>query len=155
MKKMRRIPILLILMLMSAMPIVAQNQLYGKYQNYRDVRYVCITQTMLQAMEAEQPDVRIDGRSLSPIRSKIKNILIIRSANKRGYEQMEDDLKTLQKDKDYELMMEQNNEGKRLCMLFRKGKTDNEFVLLQSDDKEAIFIVLTGRFTAAEINKIF
>lgn len=152
---MRRIPILLILMLISAMPLVAQNQLYGKYQNYRDVRYVCITQTMLQAMEAEQPDVRIDGRSLSPIRSKIKNILIIRSANKRGREQMEDDLKTLLKDKSYELMMEQNNEGKRLCMLFRKGKTDNEFVLLQSDDKEAIFIVLTGRFTAAEINKIF
>lgn len=145
----------MILMLICAMQMMAQNQLYGKYQNYRNVRYVCITQTMLQAMEAEQPDVRIGGRSLSTIRSKIKNILIIRSTNKWGYKQMEDDWEVLAHDKNYKLLMEQNIEGTWWSELFRDGKTDCEFVLFQNDGKETIFIVLTGRFTAAEIKQIF
>lgn len=152
---MKRIPILLILMLICALPTLAQNQLFGKYQNYRNVRYVCITQTMLQAMEAEQPDVRIDGRSLSSIQSKIKNILIIRSTNKWGDKQMEDDLETLRRGKSYKLLIEQNIEGTWWSELFRDGKTDCEFVLFQNDGKETIFIVLTGRFTAAEIKQIF
>lgn len=145
----------ILLMVSAGLAAMAQNQLYGKYKRYHDVRYVCITQTMLATMTQTQ-DVLINGQSITPLQDKIENILIIRSTTKNGYQQMTDDRKTLCKDRSYQLLMEQNREGVYLVKLFRNGgKGLSEFVLYQQTDTEVIFIVLTGRINVADITKLF
>lgn len=135
--------------------VQAQNQIFGKYQSSREVRYVCITQATLEAMSAEQT-VNIGGYSLTPVLSQIETIVIIRSDCKNGCRQMDYDLAQLRSDKAYhELLFLQKNLQTTLVKLFRLGgKFPNEYVLFQRTETEAIFIILTGSFTAEQIQKI-
>ncbi len=132
----------------------AQNQIYGKYQSSREVRYVCITQATLEAMSAEQ-SVNIGGYSLMPVLSEIENIIIIRSDRKNGCRQMDYDLAQLRADKAYrELLFLQKNQQSTQVKLFRDGgKQPNEYVLYQRTESEAIFIIITGSFSAEQIQK--
>lgn len=133
----------------------AQNQIFGKYQSSREVRYVCITQATLEAMSAEQT-VNIGGYSLTPVLPQINNIVIIRSDRKNGCRQMDYDLSQLRSDKAYrELLFLQKNQQSSQAKLFRDGgKQPNEYVLYQRTENETIFIILTGSFSAEQIQKI-
>lgn len=133
----------------------AQNQIYGKYQSSREVRYVCITQATLEAMSAEQT-VNIGGYSLTPVLSEIETIIIIRSDRKNGCRQMDYDLAQLRSDKTYrELLFLQKNQQSTQVKLFRDGgRQPNEYVLYQRTETESIFIILTGSFSAEQIQKI-
>lgn len=154
MKHIETIAALIVLLLL---PVVCmgQNQLFGAYQSRQDVRYVCISHDMLQSLR-QSHQLRIGNYDLAPVTDKIQTILIIRSPHQSGCRQMAYDAKRLQKDRNYQILLVRNIEGVSSMRLYRpKSKYPAEFIVYQQTDTEAIYIIVTGTFSAQEINKVF
>lgn len=145
----------ILVMLSLSISASAQNQLFGTYQSRSDVRYVCITQTMLHALEQGQ-QLSIGTYDLSPIVEQIETIVIIRSDKQTGRDRMAFDRERLLKDRNYQTLLLRNIEGVQSLRLYRpQGRYPAEFILYQNNGNEAIYIVLTGTFTADQMNQIF
>lgn len=155
MKSIIRITYLLTLLYLLPTSLMAQNQLFSAYQSHRHVHYVCITHTMLESMQRDK-QLTIGSYSLQPIVHRIETLLIIRSDHTDGQKQMADDCQRLQRDKRYQTLLLRNIDSVRSLRLYRpEGKYPAEFILYQENTTESIYIVITGHFSADDINRIF
>lgn len=145
---------LLLLFMLLPSVLVAQNQLFGKYQTMRNVHYVCVTRTMLDAL-AEKQQVTIGGYSLNELRAKISNVLIIRTTDAGAMEFMSNDFEKLSRDKDYQPLLRRQDDSRLVVTLYRPdSKYDNEMVLYEQTEDYQLFIIFTGQFTAGQFAQL-
>lgn len=145
---------LLLLFMLLPSVLMAQNQLFGKYQTMRNVHYVCVTRTMLDAL-AEKQQVTIGGYSLNDLRAKITNVLIIRTTDSKAMSYMSDDYDKLSRDKDYQPLLRKQDGTNLAATMYRPGgRYDNELVLYEQGEDYQLFIIFTGQFTAGQFTQL-
>lgn len=144
-----------IVSLLFVIPLItnAQNSIYHKYATEQEVKYVCITHTMLEAMSRNKT-ISIGNMQLSEMVNDIECILIIGTETAQGKQIIESDLRGLLEDATYQTLLVKNINGKHSTSLFRKGYEYNEFVLF-SIGQSCTIIVITGHFSPEQFQSFF
>lgn len=145
--------IILLLLAVLSLPLWAGNPLYQKYATETNVKYVCISHTMLKAMSAEK-NIRLGKISLSAMLPYINQVQIVSSSSPSGMAIILGDLKTLQADEQYAPLLTKNDCGERSVSLFRQGSDEDEFVLFTLADTYTL-IIITGHFSPEQFQSFF
>lgn len=131
----------------------AQNKVFEKYSDMNDVEYICITKSMLRLLG--NSSTTINGVRIDGINDAINVIVIVNSDNPNTHKLMAADFKTLRESADYQLLMEVRDGKERVTTLLNDKKEVKEVVMYIVDGtEEQVFIVLTGRFTSDQLNKL-
>lgn len=131
----------------------AQNAVFEKYADMDDLEYVCITSAMLRNLgknSATINGIRIDG-----ITDALKTVLIINSSSEEVVNTMKQDFAAIKKDKSYEMMMDMRDGSDRIVTLTKVADSGSEIVVFITEgNNETSFVVLTGKFTQEQLNKL-
>lgn len=131
----------------------AQNKLFSKYGDIDNVEYICITKSMLKLMG--NSSANINGVQIDGITDALNIIIIVNTENKNVLQQMSVDFQTLKDDSNYEILMDMRDDDERVTTLINSQSTTKEIVMYITEGKnEATFIVLTGKFTDDQLNKL-
>lgn len=131
----------------------AQNRIFEKYDDMKDVEYICITRSMLKLIG--EGSLNINGVNVKGLSDAVKILIIINSDNKSVCQQMKEDFKTLKADEKYEMLMQAKDDGERVCVLFNDSSKDNkEMVMYIEEDDEQTFIILTGKLNEDLVNAL-
>lgn len=131
----------------------AQNRIFEKYDDMKDVEYICITRSMLKLIG--EGSLNINGVNVKGLSDAVKILVIINSDNKSVCQQMKEDFKTLKADEKYEMLMQAKDDGERVCVLFNDSSKDNkEMVMYIEEDDEQTFIILTGKLNEDLVNAL-
>jgi len=131
----------------------AQNAVFEKYADMDNLEYVCITSAMLRNLgkkSATINGIRIDG-----ITDALKNVLIVNSSSEEVVKVMKEDFAKIRKESGYEMMMDMRDGTDRVVTLAKVAPEGSEIVVyITEGNNETSFVVLTGKFTQDQLNKL-
>lgn len=131
----------------------AQNAMFQKYASMQDIKYVCISHTMLQSMSS-QKNVKLGNMSLSDMVDYIDNVVIISAKEPSSMVSVMSDQKFLEDNPQYETLLVKNINGQRSMSYFCQGKDASEFVLFSYSDVYTV-VVITGHFSPQQFQSFF
>lgn len=139
--------------LVFAATATAQNKLFSKYADLDNVEYICITKSMLKLMG--NSSANINGVQIDGITDALNIIIIVNTENKNVISQMSTDFAKLKDDANYEVLMDMRDDRERVTTLINNQSTIKEIVMyITEGQNESTFIVLTGKFTNEQLNKL-
>ena len=145
--------LIVLLLVLTLHPVVAQNKIFDKYADMEDVEYVCITKAMLEVLN-RGGKASFSGIEIKGVFSSLEGILFIFSHSEKVYSEMLKDYRAIEKDKDCEVLMHHRIPSHSSTSIsFCQKEHGNEVVVLVQDmkDKESTFVVLYGTFTKQEL----
>ena len=135
----------------------AQNKIYQKYADMKDVEYVSLGSVLLNLA---QGITNISGdEMLSKIDiSKLDKMLIITTESKTVVEKyLDKDIATLQKS-GYEVVLSSNSDGEKNLMLYNGNISPSEFIIYSREEKdgkvEADLLVIVGKINKQDLQKL-
>lgn len=143
--------IVLLMMIMCAADMTAQESFTDKLGTGKGVTSVFISKTMLSMM----PDMKSNGKDFGAVASKLDNIQILNSENAAAAAKLKKGCLQIISKNNYNYLMNVS-EGSEKSGIYMKefGRGTNQFVLLTTDKSEVSIIVLTGKLTLKDIRKV-
>lgn len=148
MKKNMKKLMLLAMMVVAVVSAKAQNAIYAKYADMKDIEYVCINKTMM-----EMGASLIQGYNFIDA-NKIEKMLVISSSSSNAKKTIDADIKKICNDKNYEELINSRDNDSKVSILFNGKSTPKEFVICTVEEKESNIIVLLGNIMKKDIEKI-
>lgn len=149
---MKRIYIFVILLAVTVLSGSAQiTKFFERYDDVDGVTSVFVSKTMLNMM----PNMKTDGMDLSGLAGKVDNIRILTSDNSTMAGKLKKDAKTMINTKEYEELV-RVNQGKEKTNIYMKTSPQgiNEYLILNEDKSEFNAILITGKLTPADVQKM-
>ena len=148
MKKNMRKLMLLALMVVAVLSAKAQNKIYAKYADMKGIEYVCINKSMMGMCTSW-----IQGVS-SIDANKVDKMLVISSSSPSAKKSIDDDIKKICNDKNYEELINSRDDDSKVSILFNGKSTPKEFVICSVENDESNIIVILGNFSKKDIDKM-
>lgn len=148
--------ILLLLLSVAMTTLSAQNKLYQKFFEHKDVTSVYISKTMLKMMSSV--DIKTNDVDISKIASKLDGIYILTTENPTIANEMKQDTKSIQNDKLYEPLMQVREDKSRVTFYIKKNSDKSELIkemlILVDDAPQFVMIQLSGNMTLEDIASV-
>ena len=152
---MKRFAILAACAVMCAASALAQNKIFAKYADQKDIDYVCVSRPMLRLMSlAGGKSMKVNDVDISKLSGVLDRVLIIDSTNRKNTRTMAADFATLRRDPAYEVLMEARSGDETTVTLLNSTSDPHEFIMFVRDEEDATFIVMTGDFSADDVGQL-
>lgn len=147
---MKRI-IIMLLMLLPATGIYAQEAFAKKIGSIKNVSAISISKTMLSLM----PNIKTGNNNLGNVARKLDRLEILDSEDRRAAALLKQRcLQVIQKE-GFETLMTIDENGEQSDIYMKEsGKGKNQYVLISTGKSETSVIVLTGNVTLKEIKNV-
>ncbi len=128
------------------------NKIYEKCQKEGNVTTVFVSKAMLQMAGSMGP---MDSNSLSLLKDKLDNVLIVSSDNQKGVNFITKFRKELSPKAGYSSLMEINDDDSNV-VIYQKKLSDNknEFILSVIQKDSSTMIVMDGSITLDDVTKM-
>lgn len=130
--------------------------IYNKYSDYDDVSAVYISPSMFKLI-GKVPELPVgdSGIDISPIINNLSGFYLLNSKNPSISNNLKADVDRFVKNGSYELLMEVKDRGE-IVKIFTIGneKIINSIVLTVFEQKEYVFISISGEILRSELEKI-
>ena len=146
---MKRI-ILAICIIACSLSTQAQNQIFSKYATIDGVDFVCINKAMF-GLGTKMISVAGGGEDLSKLGS-LDKMLIISSDSDGGKKQIDEDIRTLSTDKDYEVLMTSHSSGGDNMFIFTNKRKPHELIIGTIGKDDSSMVVVVGDFSKEDIS---
>ena len=151
---MKRIITCLILALSLCASAASQSDIYKKCEKEKSLTTVYITRAMLQMLPSSNMG-KMDSVTISLLRDKIDNVLIVNADKPKGIEFLKNLRKDFSNDKNSEVLMqinEENSEMRLYCTSLGNGKS--QYLLSVFGGSHATAIIIEGSLTLDEIMRM-
>ena len=128
----------------------AQNKIFEKYATMQGVEYVCINKAMF-GLGTKMISVAGGGEDLSKLGS-LDKMLIISSDSDGGKKQIDEDIRTLSTDKDYEVLMTSHSSGGDNMFIFTNKRKPHELIIGTIGKDDSSMVVVVGDFSKEDIS---
>ena len=129
----------------------AQDALFKKYSGTKGVENVYISKTLLSLM----PKSALGDKHVARIAGKLDYIRILESEKKSLIPAIVKDAEKIYGQKDYEVVMEENEDDEHVVIYLRKLKKDkNEFVIFNHEKDEIQVVCIVGNITFDDIKDL-
>lgn len=144
--------ILLVLILaMSSMYSVAQDQLFKQFDDAKGVSTVYISPTMFRLM----PKLEFGDKDITKIASKLTKLQVLECERPSLIPTIKKQATNYYKTNKYEVVMKIKDKDERTTIYLKSyRKNNNEFILMNEEPKEITIIQLVGHITLSEIKNI-
>lgn len=130
--------------------------IYNKYSDYDDISAVYISPSMFKLI-GKVPELPVgdSGIDISPIINNLSGFYLLNSKNPSISNNLKADVDRFVKNGSYELLMEVKDRGE-IVKIFTIGneKIINSIVLTVFEQKEYVFISISGEILRSELEKI-
>lgn len=148
---MRRIYIITLFLSCCSLFTHAQNSCFDKYADLDGVTSVYISKAMLSLM----PDMQTEGINIGEVAGKLDYIQILSTEKPETIEKLKKEAECINPKNGYKELMRINDNGEKITIYIKQNqKEQNEFVLLNSEEKAFTVIVMTGNLSLEEIRHI-
>ncbi len=140
-------------LLVSATGLQAQNKIYDKYADMKDIHYYCVNESMMQFCNAAFGALASQDGSTNVC--KLQKMLTISSTQRGAVKKINADIKKLLGDKNYEVLANGRSEGgMSYNYLLNETDSPNELVICTSSDNYGMITVVVGHFSKKEISDV-
>lgn len=144
---------LLIILLLTAICAVshAQNDLFRKYEETKDVTIVYISKTMMNMF----PSISVGNNKIEKISRKLDMLRILSCNRPSLIPSIRNFAVAIYKNNHYQLLMQKDENGEKSSIYKRGlGKNKNEFVLLSVERNELSIINVIGNVSLNDIRHL-
>ncbi|MFV0545450.1 MAG: DUF4252 domain-containing protein [Bacteroides sp.] len=143
--------ILTLIALMLALGAKAQNKLFDKYSDMRNVSSVYISKAMLSV----QTEILTDDVNIGKVANELEGIYIISTLDKAIKTELRKDIQKLISNGKYELLMKQKGTASNSAFYIqRKGEKIRELIMVMDGAASLRFIALVGNLSIKDIQNI-
>jgi hypothetical protein len=144
------------MLLLTAGTVCAQNSLFDKFADHKDITQVTLTKALLNMVPGMAASVDMNGVNVNEIVNKLEQIDIFTSEGDAAKQMMRKELTAYFKsDKSYEVLMRIKDNADNIVFY---GQQDGNFikslVMFVDGDDDCVIIRLLGKFTTQDIQKI-
>jgi hypothetical protein len=144
------------LLLFTACTGFAQNDLFDKFANHKDITQITLTKALLNMVPGMTSSVEMNGVDLNDIMTKLEQIDIFTSEKNSTKQMMRKEITAhFKKNKSYEVLMKIKDKANDVVFY---GQKDGDFikslVMFVNGDDKCVLIRLLGKFTTEDIQKI-
>ena len=140
-----------LIVLFGGMNITAQNNVFEKLSNTKDISTVFISKSLLNMM----PSVDMGGKNIKVLSDKLEQMEIYKGSDKSARKAMNSEIKNLSKDKLYENLMTVKEDKKQVIFYAQKDKENfKDLVMYINKADESVIIRIIGDFTAKDIQDV-
>jgi len=147
-----KIILLMIVFISGIAGIQAQNKIFEKLSNHKDITTVYISKSLLNMM----PNLDTGGADIKGLAGKLEQLEIYSSNdNKDATKVIRDEIDGLVKSKTYEVLMKVKDQGNNVTFYAYKEKDKIKDLVMFVDDPESCTIIrIMGNFTTDDIQKV-
>lgn len=140
-----------ILFLLSTTYLQAQNKMFDKFSNEKNISIVYVSKALLNMM----PNMDMGGANVKGLAGKLDQIEIYTSENKDAMKMMKSETESMRTNKAYEVLMSVKEGDENTVFYAQKDKDKfKDLVMLVSEPNEFTIIRIMGSFTAEDIQKV-
>lgn len=144
---MKKVLITWIIVLLACTGLHAQANFFEKFADRKGVTSVYISKRMFGMMK----NIDSGNINLANVADKISGLQILSCENKSVADELRKETAHINRENGYEELMRVREEGKRVTIYVKKGKKENEYVLLVDEPDEFVIILLNGQLTLEEL----
>lgn len=130
--------------------------IYNKYSDYEGVTAVYISPSMFKLI-GKIPELPVgdSGMDISPIINSLSGFYLLESGNPSINRSLQADAEKFVKNGTYELLMEVKDSGEKVKFYTcGNDKVINSLVISSFEEKECVFITISGEILHSELEKI-
>ncbi|MDR0866803.1 MAG: DUF4252 domain-containing protein [Candidatus Symbiothrix sp.] len=148
--------LLTVLLLFTAMTGFAQNDLFDKLADRKDITQVTITKALLNMVPGVAASVDMNGVDIKDMMTKLEQIDVFTSEENSAKQMMRKEITAhFKNNKSYEVLMKIKDKANDVVFYSQKdGDFIQSLVMFVSGDDECVLIRLLGKFTTQDIRKI-
>ncbi|MDH6307677.1 hypothetical protein M2451_000126 [Dysgonomonas sp. PFB1-18] len=145
----------IIILLICGLSVQAQNNIFEKLSNHKDVTTVFVSKSLLSLM----PNIDAGGVDLKSLTEKLEQVEIYRSDdNKNAAKVIRKETESLAKSKAYETLMNVKEPGENITFYAKKDKDSDKIkdlvMFVNKPNNKVTLIRIMGNFTPEDIQKV-
>ena len=142
---------IVVTLLMSAVSVQAQGNLFEKLANNKNVNSVYISTAMLSMA----PNMDLGKANIKDIVNKLEQLEIYSSESRETSNMMKKELDTFARNRTYELLMNVKDAKSTITFYALKNKDKfKELIMVTSETDQCFIVRMVGDFTMADIQKV-
>ncbi|MCI6672172.1 MAG: DUF4252 domain-containing protein [Prevotella sp.] len=131
--------------------VFAQQSIFEKYEDFKDVTTVYFSKTMLGMMDAASGK----NQAITKIAKKLQKLQILECENASLIEKIKQESEKYYRANRYEIVMQVRNDGEHVTIFERKkGRSIPAFALLTSSKRELSIIYVEGNIRLEDIKAL-
>lgn len=139
------------LFLLSATVVQAQDIMFDKFSNDRNISTVYVSKALLKMM----PEMDMGGANVKGLANKLEQIEIYSSENKDAVKMMKLETESMKTNKAYEVLMSVKDGDENVVFYAQKDRDNfKDLIMLVTEPNEFTIIRIVGNFTAEDIQKV-
>lgn len=143
---MKKLTILLLLTIVSALAAHAQSEFYQACRGDNNLETVYIGKAMLQMVKT--PGLKVNNMDFNKMINIIDNIQVISAENEAGVKKLNELISKYINPQSYEIMLETTDKDDEVVMYTKMLKNNlHEYLIITTEPNEKTVIIITGELT--------
>ncbi|MDR1882712.1 MAG: DUF4252 domain-containing protein [Prevotella sp.] len=148
-----KVSITVILLIFGFIAGQAQNNMFDKLSNNKDISTVYISKALLDMMP--EMDAGIGSADIKSLTGKLEQLEIYNSKSKDAAKLIRIEVEALVKGKTYETLMAIRDKGDNVTFYARKEKDNfRDLIMFVNEPEECTIIRIIGNFTADDVQQV-
>lgn len=140
-------------LLIASLGVHAQEKQFEKYADVKGVQYVYISKAMLQLV-GNMAAPKVPGINMKGIADKLTSMQVISSEEKEQTAKLKSDALYITKNEKYEILMQIDEDGDKIRIYFKEGKSQSHLLMLMEEDDEIGVFILSGTFKKKDLEAL-
>lgn len=138
----------------SFIAVQAQNSMFDKLSNHKDISTVFISKSLLSMMPNKGADM-MGGADIKNLAGKLEQLEIYNSESKEASKLIRTEVEAMVKAKTYETLMSVKDKGDNVTFYAHKEKDRfKDLIMFVNEPNECTIIRIVGNFTAEDIQGV-